>query len=178
MRGICEIRSSAPKRGQMTSKTELPHTAVPVLSRFAKPRDHGGAGTAFHLVSGLELAPLPTAIACARLHAVAVLYKWGLRHLADDSAVIVSELMTNALKATVLLDSRPPIALRLLCDHERLVIETWDWSPLDVPSTTPAEDAEYGRGLLIVEALSDGWGLERVGYARKVIWAELRLSSS
>jgi anti-sigma regulatory factor (Ser/Thr protein kinase) len=175
MRGICEIRSSAPKRGQMTSKTELPHTAVPV-SGFAKPRDHAGTGTASQRVSGLELAPLPTAIACARLHAILVLHEWGLRDLAGDTALIVSELMTNAMKASVALDGRPPITLRLLAKPGRLIIEAWDYSPLDVASTTPDEDAEYGRGLLIVEALSVRWGLERVGYTQKVVWAELNAS--
>jgi hypothetical protein len=90
--------------------------------------EHGsGTGTAFHRVSALAFAPLPTAVACARLHAVVVLYEWGLRDLADDTAVIVSELMTNALRASVVLAARPPIALRLLANERRLVIEAWDW---------------------------------------------------
>jgi anti-sigma regulatory factor (Ser/Thr protein kinase) len=141
------------------------------------PRGHAernsGAGTAFHLVSGLEFAPLPTAIACARLHAVTVLYEWGLRDLADDAEVIVSELMTNAQRASVRLDGPPPIALRLVADRERLIIEVWDYSPDDVTSAAPDEDAEYGRGLLIVAALSNRWGLRRTGYRRKAVWAEL-----
>jgi anti-sigma regulatory factor (Ser/Thr protein kinase) len=105
---------------------------------------------------------------------MAVLHEWGLRDLADDTALIVSELMTNAMKASIALDSRPPIALRLLAEPSRLVIEAWDRSPLDVTSSTPDEDTEYGRGLLIVEALSDRWGLERVAY-RKCVWAEIGL---
>jgi anti-sigma regulatory factor (Ser/Thr protein kinase) len=144
------------------------------------PRDHparsSGAGTAYH-VSSLELAPLPTAVACARLHAVAVLHEWGLRAITDDTVLIVSELMTNAQRASVVLDSRPPIALRLLADAERLVIEAWDRSPMDVASTNPDEDAEYGRGLLIVEALSSRWALERLAPDLKVVWAEVKTSS-
>jgi anti-sigma regulatory factor (Ser/Thr protein kinase) len=138
--------------------------------------EHGsGTGTAFHRVSALAFAPLPTAVACARLHAVVVLYEWGLRDLADDTAVIVSELMTNALRASVVLAARPPIALRLLANERRLVIEAWDCSPLDVSSASPDEDAEHGRGLLVVEALSDRWGLTRTGYKRKAIWAEVEI---
>jgi hypothetical protein len=45
-----------------------------------------GAGTAFHRTSYLELAPLPGAVPCSRLHAVHVLHEWGLRALADDTA--------------------------------------------------------------------------------------------
>ena len=86
--------------------------------------------------------------------------------------------MTNALKASLALDGRPPITLRLLAEPDRLIIEAWDHSPLDVSSTTADEDAEYGRGLLIVEALSDRWGLERVAYTHKVVWAELRLAAT
>jgi len=143
------------------------------------PRGHAernsGTGTAFHLVSGLEFAPLPTAIACARLHAVAVLYEWRLRDLADDAEMIVSELMTNAQRASVGLDGPPPIALRLLADMERLIIEAWDYSPHGVTPAAPDQDAEFGRGLLIVEALSTRWGQWRTGYRRKAVWAELEI---
>ena len=62
----------------------------------------------------LELAPLPGAISCARLHAVAVLHEWGLRDLADDAALIVSELMTNAAEASAALPGWPLITLPLL----------------------------------------------------------------
>lgn len=139
------------------------------------PERGSGTGTAFQRVSFLELGALPTAIACARLHAIAVLHEWGLRDLADDVALITSELMTNAQRASAALDGRPPITLRLLADAGRLVIEAWDHSPLDVASTNPDQDAEYGRGLLIVEALSDRWGLERVAHDHKVIWAEVQI---
>jgi anti-sigma regulatory factor (Ser/Thr protein kinase) len=139
-------------------------------------RGHVGTASAFHRVSGLELAPLPTAIACARLHAIVVLHEWGLRDIADDAALIVSELMTNAQRASAVLKDRPPIQLWLFADDQRLIIEAWDWSPHDVASTTPDEDAEYGRGLLIVEALSHRWGQSRRGVTRKVVWAEVQLS--
>lgn len=146
------------------------------------PRDHpepgSGTGTAFHRVNTLELGALPTAVACARAHAVAVLHEWGLRDLAADTAVIVSELMTNAATASASLDGQPPIALRLLANDRWLVIEAWDWSPLDAALASPDEDAEAGRGLLIVAALSARWGLERTGPNRKAVWAEVEIPSA
>jgi hypothetical protein len=53
-------------------------------------------GTAAPLRSTLEFAPLASAASCARLHAVHVLHEWGLRELAADTALIISELVTNA----------------------------------------------------------------------------------
>src|SRR5579872_4312394 len=131
------------------------------------------ADTASQRQSALELAPLPGAIPCARLHAVHVLHEWGLRELADDAALIVSELMTNAADASVALPERPPITLRLTVTGKSLVIEVWDQSPLDLEPREAAAGAECGRGLTVVAALSNRWGCERTGYRRKVVWAEL-----
>ena len=72
-----------------------------------------------------------------------------------------------------MLPERPPIALRLLATEKSLVIEAWDRSPLDLEPHAADADAECGRGLTVVAALSDRWGWERTGYNRKVVWAEL-----
>jgi anti-sigma regulatory factor (Ser/Thr protein kinase) len=136
------------------------------------------AGTAAHLSSALEFAPLPTAVSCARLHAVHVLHEWGLRHLAEDAALVVSELITNAIDASAVLPERPPVALRLLADDRSLLIEVWDHSPLDLEPRQAGTDDECGRGLAVVAALSTRWGCERTGYNRKVVWAELACALS
>jgi len=133
------------------------------------------SGTATHTSSALEFAPLPTAVPCARLHTVHVLHEWGLRGLADDAEMIVSELITNAIDASTLLPERPPVFLRLLLTGKCLVIEVWDHSPLDLEPRKADADDECGRGLTVVAALSDRWGWERTGQRRKVVWAELAL---
>lgn len=138
-----------------------------------RPEQSSGAGTALHRESCLELAPLPTAAACARLHAVHVLREWGLRDLADDAALIVSELITNAADASVAVPEHPAIALRLLATGTSLVIEAWDQSPLDLEPRAAGGDDECGRGLTVVAALSVRWGCERTGCRHKVVWAEL-----
>jgi anti-sigma regulatory factor (Ser/Thr protein kinase) len=132
-----------------------------------------GAANSLPRTSYLELAPLPGAIPCARLHTVHVLHEWGLRALTDDAALIVSELITNAAEAATHLPGRPPIALRLLAGDRSLVIEAWDHSPLDLEPREADHDAESGRGLAVVAALSNRWGSERTGDRRKVVWAEL-----
>ncbi|HEV2451336.1 MAG TPA: ATP-binding protein [Streptosporangiaceae bacterium] len=131
------------------------------------------------LRSYLELAPLPTAIPCFRLHAVAVLHEWNLaRDLIADAETLVSELMTNAHATSRRIDGHPPIALRLLAGQERLVIEAWDQSPHDLEPFTADDDAENGRGLMIVEALSTRWGSRRTGHHHKCVWAELALADA
>ena len=137
------------------------------------PGAGAGAGAVFHRTSSLELAPLPTAVSCARGHATNVLAEWGLAHLVDDAALVLSELMTNALEASAVLPHRPPIALRLLASETSLVIEAWDHSPLDLEPAEAGPDAEHGRGLLVVQALSTRWGSRRSDDNRKVVWCEL-----
>ncbi len=77
-------------------------------------------------MSKLELGPLPTAIGCARDHAREILIEWGLGHLVEDSVLLVSELMTNALRASQALPTPAPIVLRLLANDAQLLIEAWD----------------------------------------------------
>jgi anti-sigma regulatory factor (Ser/Thr protein kinase) len=132
-------------------------------------------GTATQRCSALDFAPLPTAVPCARLHAVHVLHEWGLRALADDAEMIVSELITNAIDASVVLPECPPVSLRLLATEKSLVIEVWDQSPLDLEPREAAPGDECGRGLTVVAALSDRWGCERTGQRRKVVWAVLAI---
>ena len=52
------------------------------------------------MCSYLELGALPTAVPCARLHARHLLWEWGLSALVEDTELLTSELITNAVKAT------------------------------------------------------------------------------
>jgi anti-sigma regulatory factor (Ser/Thr protein kinase) len=154
----------------------LPAPHSPIVLLPAKLGHMTARGdTALRRMSALEFAPLPTAVPCARLHAIHVLHEWGLRALAEDVALIVSELITNAIDASVVLPERPPITLRLLADEKSLLIEAWDQSPLDLEPRQADADDECGRGLTVVAALSHRWGWERTGHQRKVVWAELAL---
>jgi anti-sigma regulatory factor (Ser/Thr protein kinase) len=125
------------------------------------------------LASSLEFGALATAVPCARLHTHTVLHEWGIGELAADAELIVSELVTNALKASQSLQDTPPFALRLRSDHKHLIIEVWDHSPHEPRPVPAGGDGEGGRGLLVVEALSARWGYQRTGYSAKVVWAEL-----
>jgi anti-sigma regulatory factor (Ser/Thr protein kinase) len=133
-------------------------------------------GTATYLSSILELAPLPTAVPCGRLHAANVLHEWGLRGVTDDAALVVSELLTNAVNATQAMGAAHLVRLWLLSDGSRTMVMVGDASPYPPRRADPGSDAESGRGLLLVEAFSSDWGWYATGQhgIAKVVWAELR----
>ena len=127
----------------------------------------------WRLASTLELGPLPSAVPCARLHAKHIFREWNLAHVAEDAELIVSELMTNALKAAGPLPDIQPITLRLQAGDEYLMIQVWD-ALSAAPAPRPhALDAEAGRGLEIVALLTDRWGFYHPAGGGKVVWAAL-----
>jgi anti-sigma regulatory factor (Ser/Thr protein kinase) len=142
-------------------------------------------GPALHLVlrlSALDLRPLDSAVPSARLHAKAVLLAWGLRLLAPDAELIVSELTTNAVRFAVeaAAGGEPfPVRLRLSaqtdgCTIHGVVIEVWDSHPaLPERASGQPSEATGGRGLVLVEALSSKWGAYPARGGGKVVWSAL-----
>jgi hypothetical protein len=132
--------------------------------------------------SFLELAALPTAAPCARLHTTLVLWEWDLGVLVQTAALVVAELVSNAVQASLgLTGSRfaghwapgtPPVRIWLSADEERVVIQVWDGSDRP-PVPQPVEpEADNGRGLLLVGALSAEWGCYTPDKSSgKVVWA-------
>ncbi len=134
------------------------------------------------LRSLLELGALPTAVPCARLHARHLLWEWGLDGLAESTELLVSELVTNAVQATAEQDDHTAIRLQLFGAKTRVRIEVWDADPRPPTPKDPGDDgipdleAEGGRGLFLVEALSTCWDWyltrEPMG---KVVWCEIEV---
>jgi anti-sigma regulatory factor (Ser/Thr protein kinase) len=121
---------------------------------------HPGQGIAgeWPLRTFLELGALPGAVPCARLHARQVVWEWGLAGLGDDVEILVSELVTNAVAASRSLDQVLPVRVWLLSDKARVLVVVWDASPRPPARVEADDDAESGRGLLLVEAISERWG--------------------
>ena len=106
----------------------------------------------------LELGALPGAVPCARLHARQVIWEWGLARLADSVEIIVSEIVTNAVQASRSLEWTHSVRLWLLSDKARVLILVWDANPQPPVRVDADDEAESGRGLLLVETISDQWG--------------------
>ncbi|MDT0469830.1 SpoIIE family protein phosphatase [Streptomyces gibsoniae] len=112
--------------------------------------------------------PLPsdrTAVRTARHMAARQLTEWGLEGLQDPTQLIVSELVTNAVR-----HSTGPIGLRLI-QHQVLTCEVFD-TDVSYPRLRHARATdESGRGLFLVTQLSRRWGA-RSESGGKVVWAE------
>ncbi|MET8772177.1 SpoIIE family protein phosphatase [Streptomyces sp. NPDC004658] len=110
----------------------------------------------------------PRSVGRAREYARGQLLSWELEPLVDTTELLVSELVTNALRY-----GEGDIRLRLLLDRT-LVCEVWD-SGLVQPRRRRARDTdEGGRGLQLVGLLSAAWGSRRTPRG-KTVWFELPL---
>jgi anti-sigma regulatory factor (Ser/Thr protein kinase) len=132
------------------------------------------------LQSVMVIAALPTATPCARLHARTISIEWGLGYLAETVELVVSELVTNAVHASVDRDGRPRysadtglacVHLRLSTDGAAALIEVWDENAMLPEPGLPDLDDESGRGLLLVDALAERWGWDLPTGRGKIVWA-------
>jgi anti-sigma regulatory factor (Ser/Thr protein kinase) len=148
------------------------------------PKDLAGApGVAWPMSSVLPpMGALTSAPGTARAHVRAVLAGWGLAELTEDCELVLSELATNAVEAStgptgrlLYVNGRMPVVrVCLFSDGVRLLIEVWDQAMGFPALRRPASDAEAGRGLHLVDALTGGrWGWQPGHGPAKVVWAEL-----
>jgi anti-sigma regulatory factor (Ser/Thr protein kinase) len=113
------------------------------------------------------------AVPAARAYVTAALEAWGLTPLMDDAKLLVSELITNAVRY-----SADTVVVRCsVSEDAQFVIEVGDSSP-ELPKIGTAEPLDvHGRGLVIVEAVAADWGAYRVD-GGKVTWAALDLEKT
>ncbi|MER8222066.1 ATP-binding protein [Streptomyces sp. NPDC094143] len=120
----------------------------------------------------LQLSPTPRGARLARLLATEQLRSWGLP--LDRTPQVVAELSANAVT-----HSRVPgrdFHLSLHVAAGTLRIEVTDTRDDRQPAPRiPCPDAEPGRGLLLVDALADRWGVTPGPPPRKTVWAEIDL---
>ncbi|MEU9415627.1 SpoIIE family protein phosphatase [Streptomyces sp. NPDC048272] len=114
------------------------------------------------------LDPEETAPGRARRFARRALTRWGLEELSDSLELLVSEVVTNAVRY-----AERPVTLRLL-RTDVLRCEVGDDSP-QLPRQRRARDTdEGGRGLFLVNRMARRWGATRLS-SGKVVWFELSL---
>ncbi|MFD9219142.1 SpoIIE family protein phosphatase [Streptomyces sp. NPDC060064] len=116
-------------------------------------------------VAEWELPAEPVAVGHARELATGQLHEWGLEELSFSTELVVSELVTNAIR-----HADGPLRLRLIRDRT-LVCEVADTGHTSPHLRHSAEDDEGGRGLFIVAQLVHRWGT-RYTESGKTIWTE------
>ncbi|MFI6504680.1 ATP-binding protein [Nonomuraea typhae] len=96
---------------------------------------------------------------------------WGLSELSDDAALVVSELVTNAVRYT---RGHTGLTLLLMRVAPHVLLAVAD--PSDEVPTRKEPDfiSENGRGLYIVETYSQCWGWDPLAQGGKAVWALFR----
>jgi anti-sigma regulatory factor (Ser/Thr protein kinase) len=111
----------------------------------------------------------------ARTVTKATLVRWSLGEFYDDAAVVVSELVTNAIRYGLRPGARNPLRLVLVRYEHQLVCMVTD--PADTAPRMQEPDwvAETGRGLHIIEAMSRTWGWTPLLGGGKAVWASFAI---
>ncbi|MGW2105371.1 ATP-binding protein [Streptomyces sp. NPDC001948] len=121
----------------------------------------------------LDFAPTARSVSFARRRTARLVREWGYPGLADDAALLVSELATNALLHGAIRGRLFRVHLTLSAATLRIAVS--DPRGERLPVLREAGDDEcYGRGLVIVARIADHWGVEprTIG---KTVFAELAL---
>ena len=131
-------------------------------------------------VATCTLTATAQAARAARKFTRSTLTEWGLPALADDAEAIVAEFVANAVShaARTAVGSRAAVGaqavgLRLLRRTGEVMCAVLDPSDSAPILRKPSKTDEAGRGLQMVDALSDVWGWSPVTGRGKAVWAIL-----
>lgn len=136
-------------------------------------------------VSAVRLAAVLTAVSASRAFIRQTLHNWRLPAQVDAAELVVSELVTNAVKSTGVTDPDPGwtdlrahhvVGVQLRAMEAGLYVEVWDGGSGSPTLQEPALEAEGGRGLFLLNAVSQRWGVHHPGSGGKVVWARLPLA--
>ncbi|MDN3026006.1 ATP-binding protein [Streptomyces sp. S.PB5] len=108
-------------------------------------------------------------VAEARRMCGAKLRHWGFEQLIDPALLLLSELVTNALRH----GSEGRIGVRLSHTHRDVRIEVRGGPVKALTARTPDPLDEGGRGLLLVDTIADVWGVDETGW----VWCTIAMAS-
>lgn len=152
--------------------TTPPCPVQPVMAHFPANRDEA-----------VTLVAVSNAVPLARRLSGEVARHWHLPKLfIEDHETIVSELVTNALKATLAFQEAcgvnevGRIKFKLRLNMSSLFTEVWDINPV-LPVRRETDDfSENGRGLGIIEFMCHRWSAAPCREGGKLVWTEQKLS--
>jgi hypothetical protein len=162
---LCDALSGAGTDPERTCETLLKavlparpidDVAVLIARTRAFPRDH---------VAEWDIPASPEAVAALRMEVSAKLAEWNLGEATFTTELILSELVTNAIRY-----GDPPVHLRLLREAS-LVTEVSDGSSTSPHLRYAAAMDEGGRGIFLVSQFAERWGT-RFTPRGKTVWAE------
>lgn len=187
--GPADPHDHAAPSAPVPESSDLPPSLDTAVTALTEPE---------HAAVSFTVEPDPESVTAARHFAVCRLAEWDVSELADDVGLVVSELVTNALRHSggtsrgrpgddvhhegVYDDPADPLgsapaAIRLRLSHEPpwLLCGIMDTSRAAPRRREPDYIAETGRGLHLVESFSVRWGWRALPHG-KVVWALFRSS--
>jgi hypothetical protein len=168
---VCRLHGSvvgdwpAPAPGPK-SATRAP--APGITTRAPAPGPKSATGAPAPGITTRAFALSGDAPAAARHFAVDAVRRLGAADLADDTALVVTELAANAI-----VHAQTGFTVDLSAGPDVLRITVRDASPLP-PASAADLPALPLHGLGAVDALASRWGVERIGHSGKLVWVELR----
>jgi anti-sigma regulatory factor (Ser/Thr protein kinase) len=157
----------------MTSPAAVSTSTVPAIDGWDLRGFQRGR---WQLYQHLELGAVLTGPGCGRSWIRTVLREWGAEAAADLAELIASELLTNAVAASVRCGATA-VHLYLASDHRSLLIMVRDFAPGTPARRRLSTDEDSGRGLQIVGELAGqhGWQPPPDGGPGKVVWVLLTI---
>ena len=138
-------------------------------------RPGAGGWTCFPKLALRTPRPDAWSVRAGRDFAIATVSRWGAAEQGDDIAMVVSELLTNALRHALPDTGQAPrpgsIRLALLQPGRSVICAVADPSPKTPAPQDPGILCEGGRGLHVISALADAWGCTAPNHAGKAVWA-------
>ncbi|SNT14111.1 Serine phosphatase RsbU, regulator of sigma subunit [Streptosporangium subroseum] len=151
---VCDLTISAQRPGHERDDIAL------MLARVCELTENE--------VVELTLPSEPISASKARRFVRSTLTGWGLSSIADNTELMVSELVANAIE-----HGHGPVELRLL-RGPTLLCEVSDYSPAVPVMREAAADDDTGRGIYLINWLAHRWG-SRLTPKGKIVWVELKL---
>ncbi|MEU1006030.1 ATP-binding protein [Streptomyces tibetensis] len=152
-----------------------PHTVMPYGIPPSVPKTLPQFSGALSASATLRVECSREGFARVRSFTRDTLHGWSLDHRCDDAALVITELAANAAThAAPRTPGVPEIRLGFLLDPGHLLVTVSDLDdhpPVFAPTGVALE--EHGRGLCIVDALSEEWGWSPGTPAGKTVWARL-----
>lgn len=167
--------AAAARAGGPGTVPPSPHTPFPAMP-YEAPRPEPETVRAASAPVALRIPCSREGLARARSFTRDTLCAWSLGHRCDDATLVMTELAANAVTHAAPRCADVPdvrLGFRLEPAHVLLTVSDPDDHP-PVPAPAPGSGLqEHGRGLHIVDALSETWGWTPAAPAGKTVWARL-----
>ncbi|EFL36912.1 regulatory protein [Streptomyces viridochromogenes DSM 40736] len=178
LRPPSEVAAHTSAPGTSTTLPARPHAVASYEVPPSAPRTPPQFSGSLSASADLRVECSREGFSRARSFTRDTLHGWALDHRRDDTTLVITELAANAAThaapGTADAPGGPEIRLGLLLDPTHLLISVSD--PDDHPPVYGPEGSglvEHGRGLYIVNALSEEWGWTPCPPAGKTVWARL-----